>query len=127
PRGHMSPGAGAGFYRPLGEAADALAIDWYFNTRGQRLIMGGNAVIGIVVQAGVADAAEPTDDGTAESATPVVESAQMYVKANKGVILTTGGFQFNQEMLAVHAPRFLNAYGLGGPHLGDDGSGIKMG
>lgn len=127
PRGHMSPGAGAGFYRPLGEAAEALPIEWYFNTRGQRLIMDGNTVIGIVVQTGVTDAAQPTDDGTPESATPVVESAQLNVKANKGVILTTGGFQFNEEMLAVHAPRFLNGYGLGGPHLGDDGSGIKMG
>ncbi len=126
PRGHMSPGAGAGFYRPLGEAADALPIQWNFNTRGERLIVDGDRVVGIVVQTGIGDPASPTDDGTPADATPTAESTLLNVKANKGVILTTGGFQFNQEMLAVHAPRFLDGYGLGGPHLGDDGSGIKM-
>lgn len=127
PRGHMSPGAGAGFYRPLGEAADALPIEWHFNTRGERLIMDGDRVAGIVVQTGIADPAAPTDDATPADATPTADSTFLNVKVNKGVILTTGGFQFNQEMLAVHAPWFLDAYGLGGPHLGDDGSGIKMG
>lgn len=127
PRGHMSPGAGAGFYRPLGEAADALPIEWNFNTRGERLIVDGDRVVGIVVQTGIADPASPTADGTPAQATPTAESETLNVKANKGVILTTGGFQFNEEMLAVHAPWFLDGYGLGGPHLGDDGSGIKMG
>lgn len=126
PRGHMSPGAGAGFYRPLGEAADALPIEWNFNTRGERLIVDGDRVVGIVVQTGIADPAAPTDDATPAESTPTAESTFMNVKANKGVILTTGGFQFNKDMLAVHAPWFVNAYGLGGPHLGDDGSGIQM-
>jgi 3-oxo-5alpha-steroid 4-dehydrogenase len=30
-------------------------------------------------------------------------------------------------MLADHAPWYMDGFGLGGPHLGDDGSGIRMG
>jgi len=125
PRGHMSPGAGAGFYKPLKETADGLPIEWQFNTRGERLIVDGDRIVGIVVQTGIADPAAPTADGTPADATPTAESRTLNVKANKGVILTTGGFQFNKEMLEDHAPWYLNAFGLGGPHLGDDGSGRR--
>lgn len=127
PRGHMVKGAGPGVYRPLKEMADTLDIEWQFNTRGERLIVEDDRVVGIVVQTGIADPAAPTADGTPVDATPTADSQMLNVKANKGVILTTGGFQFNTEMLADHAPWYLDAFGLGGPHLGDDGSGIKMG
>jgi 3-oxo-5alpha-steroid 4-dehydrogenase len=127
PRGHMAKGAGPGVYMPLKAVADTLEIDWHFNTRGERLIVDGDRVVGIVVQTGIADPAAPTADGTPASATPTAGSQTLNVKANKGVILTTGGFQFNTEMLAVHCPWYMQGFGLGGPHLGDDGSGIKMG
>jgi succinate dehydrogenase/fumarate reductase flavoprotein subunit len=44
------------------------------------------------------------------------------IKANKGVILTCGGFEFNEEMKANYAPA--PVYGLGTP--GNTGDGVKM-
>ena len=44
------------------------------------------------------------------------------IKANKGVILTCGGFEFNEAMKANYAPAPI--YGLGTP--GNTGDGIKM-
>lgn len=54
------------------------------------------------------------------------EKAPLRVKARRGVVLATGGFVFNREMLAKHAPRLLQCnYRVGTE--GDDGSGIQMG
>ncbi|WP_305093989.1 FAD-binding protein [Prescottella sp. R16] len=46
-------------------------------------------------------------------------------RARKGVVLAAGGFVFDRQMLAEHAPRYLNGTGLG--TIGDDGSGIRLG
>jgi 3-oxo-5alpha-steroid 4-dehydrogenase len=43
------------------------------------------------------------------------------------VVLTTGGFGHNEEMLRLHAPSFLGTTFAIGPEIGDDGSGIRMG
>lgn len=48
----------------------------------------------------------------------------LYVRANKGVVLATGGFYSNQKMVKEHAPNFAGGSPLG--TLADDGSGIKM-
>ncbi|MGH2551311.1 MAG: FAD-dependent oxidoreductase, partial [Thermomicrobiales bacterium] len=128
PHGHMPPGAGAAVYKALKETADTLDIEWHFNTAGERLIVDASGrVVGVTVRTGIVDPSTPTDTGTPAAATPAAESTTLNVKAAKGVILATGGFQFNTEMLADHAPWYLPGFGLGGPHLGDDGSGIKMG
>jgi 3-oxo-5alpha-steroid 4-dehydrogenase len=128
PRGHMMKGAGAAVYQALHTTAQGLDIQWQFNTRGERLIVNEEGrVVGVVVQTGIADPSDPTTDGTPAAATPTAASQTLNVKANKGVVLAAGGFQFNPEMLADHAPWYLTGFGLGGPHLGDDGSGIKMG
>jgi len=48
------------------------------------------------------------------------------VKARRGVVLATGGFVMNRDMLAKHAPHLLQCnYPVG--TAGDDGSGILMG
>lgn len=47
------------------------------------------------------------------------------VRARAGVVLAAGGFSFNREMLAEHAPAYLPGLPLG--TLGDDGSGIRLG
>jgi 3-oxo-5alpha-steroid 4-dehydrogenase len=44
------------------------------------------------------------------------------IAATDGVVLATGGFSFNHEMLAEHAPAYATAMPLG--TAGDDGSGI---
>jgi 3-oxo-5alpha-steroid 4-dehydrogenase len=46
------------------------------------------------------------------------------VRANRGVIVTTGGFIYNDEMLAEHLPHALTGAKLG--HGGQDGLGIQM-
>jgi len=49
-----------------------------------------------------------------------------FVSARRGVVLATGGFVFNREMVARHAPHLLQCnYKVGTE--GDDGSGIQMG
>lgn len=47
------------------------------------------------------------------------------VRARGGVVLCTGGFVFNREMVEHYAPRYAAARPLG--TLGDDGSGIALG
>ena len=47
------------------------------------------------------------------------------VRARAGVVLSTGGFIFNREMLAHHAPNYLRNFRLG--TSGCDGSGIRLG
>ncbi|HZP13617.1 MAG TPA: FAD-binding protein [Nevskiaceae bacterium] len=47
------------------------------------------------------------------------------VRATRGVVLTTGGFIFNREMVAQHAPKFRRTMRLGA--TGCDGSGIRLG
>lgn len=47
------------------------------------------------------------------------------VRATGGVVLTTGGFIFNREMVAQYAPKYLPAMRLGA--TGCDGSGIRLG
>ncbi len=47
-----------------------------------------------------------------------------YIRANKGVVLATGGFYANQKMVQQYAPQFVGGSPLG--TLADDGTGIKM-
>lgn len=47
-----------------------------------------------------------------------------YIRANKGVVLATGGFFANQHMVEQYAPNYLGGSPLG--TLSDDGSGIRM-
>lgn len=47
------------------------------------------------------------------------------IQARKGVVLATGGFVFNRDMLATHAPKYLPAMRLGA--TGCDGAGIRLG
>lgn len=49
----------------------------------------------------------------------------MLIRARKGVVLATGGFIFNLDMVARHAPHFSQAFLLGA--AGCDGSGIRLG
>ena len=54
------------------------------------------------------------------------ERAPFHVKARRAVVLATGGFIMNKEMVTKHAPHLLQCnYKVG--TKGDDGSGIRMG
>jgi succinate dehydrogenase/fumarate reductase flavoprotein subunit len=66
------------------------------------------------------------DDGRVVGVVAVRGRERITVAARSAVVLTTGGFVMNREMLAKHAPALLRCnYPLGTP--GDDGSGIVMG
>jgi 3-oxo-5alpha-steroid 4-dehydrogenase len=55
----------------------------------------------------------------------LAEARRLIVRARGGVILSTGGFIFNREMVARHAPKYLRNFRLG--TSGCDGSGIRLG
>ncbi|WP_028080192.1 FAD-binding protein [Solimonas soli] len=57
-----------------------------------------------------------------------IETAQgdrALVRAQRGVVLSTGGFIFNRAMVAQHAPKYTMTMRLGA--TGCDGSGIRLG
>ncbi len=53
------------------------------------------------------------------------EARPRLVRARQGVVLSTGGFIFNREMLGQHAPKYLANMRLG--TSGCEGSGIRLG
>ena len=55
----------------------------------------------------------------------LAEAHSRLVRARGGVVLSTGGFIFNREMVARHAPNYLRNFRLG--TSGCDGSGIRLG
>jgi len=52
-------------------------------------------------------------------------SVKTTIRANGGVVLSTGGFFYNRSMVRKHAPAHLPGMPLG--TIGDDGSGILLG
>ena len=58
-------------------------------------------------------------------AVELAEAHPRLVRARAGVVLSTGGFIFNREMVARHAPNYLRNFRLG--TSGCDGSGIRLG
>jgi 3-oxo-5alpha-steroid 4-dehydrogenase len=67
-----------------------------------------------------------TGDGRVVGVAALRDGEPLFVRARRGVVLATGGFVMNREMLAKHAPLLLQCnYPVGTP--GDDGSGIRMG
>ena len=53
------------------------------------------------------------------------EAKPLRIRATRGVVLSTGGFIFNREMVTQHAPKYLQTMRLGS--TGCDGSGIRLG
>lgn len=49
----------------------------------------------------------------------------IFIRAKKGVLLSSGGFVFNTQMLGHYAPKYRRAYPLGTD--GDNGAGIRLG
>lgn len=49
----------------------------------------------------------------------------IYYRANKGVLLSAGGFAFNKDMMQHHAPKYTRGFPLGTD--GDMGAGIRLG
>ncbi|MDQ3061051.1 MAG: FAD-binding protein [Pseudomonadota bacterium] len=48
-----------------------------------------------------------------------------FIRATRGVVLSTGGFIYNPELMAAHAPHTKRGWPVGG--AGCDGSGLRLG
>lgn len=111
PRGHLPEAIGetGGFIllEALTQRVHSLGVQSRFNSRALALVVDETACVrGLVFAEG---------------------GVVKYARAQNGVILCTGGFVLNEEMLRIHAPlrKRLAEDGLSGGH--DDGSGIRMG
>ncbi|RSN61824.1 MULTISPECIES: FAD-dependent oxidoreductase [Actinomadura] len=106
PRGHRpaAPGfAGGLLMEKLAAAATAAGAATHTDTQAAALVMDGGRVAGVTARSFGRDVA---------------------YRARKAVVITTGGFVDNEEMLAAHAPVLLG-HGKVSDGL-DDGSGIRM-
>jgi 3-oxo-5alpha-steroid 4-dehydrogenase len=72
------------------------------------------------------DALVLESDGTVSGARVSTLEGERFVRARKGVILTAGGFIYNQDMLDRYAPRLATCRAKVGTE-NDDGSGILLG
>jgi 3-oxo-5alpha-steroid 4-dehydrogenase len=107
PRGHLAKtrrSTGWLLMQKLTEATVAAGVEVSYDTRVERLIVEDGRVVGVVA----------TRYGQ-----PVT------VKAHRGVLLTAGGFIWNDDMLRRHAPTLLRGTWKVGTEA-DDGRGIEM-
>ena len=113
PRGHVPQmadkrtgvrGAGYMLMKPLVETAEALGVRAEYDIRAQALVTGA--------------------DGRVEGVVARRFGKDVHVRARRGVVLATGSFAYNAEMIATYAPRL-----IGRPAAAieeHDGAGILM-
>ncbi|MBU6393030.1 MAG: FAD-dependent oxidoreductase [Sphingomonadales bacterium] len=108
PRGHVIQHMGWGGGRPLVDVLEArtrdLGVEIHTDARAVALITDGQRVCGVVVR---------------------IDNTNKFVKADKGVVLGTGGFVFNEAMRRKYCP---DSFRVNSP-IGDkdDGIGIELG
>jgi 3-oxo-5alpha-steroid 4-dehydrogenase len=152
PRGHRAVGVGFSgryYFPPLEKAALGLGARLRTHERVQRLVIDrGGRVVGVEALSIAAhkhaehlrcsekaNPGVPFNNKTIEKAAARARQIEqeygspVLIRARRGVILATGGFALNREMVGHHAPLFARNYGdlhrLG--TLGSDGSGILLG
>lgn len=113
PRGHVPQmsdkrtgvrGAGYMLMKPLVETAEALGVRAEYDIRARALVTNA--------------------DGRVEGLVARRFGADVHIRARRGVVLATGGFAYNAEMIAAYAPRL-----IGRPAAAieeHDGAGILM-
>jgi 3-oxo-5alpha-steroid 4-dehydrogenase len=150
PRGHRALGkgmSGYNFYAPLKASALGQGVRLRTQCEVRRLVLDASGrVIGVEaweLPAGSraakrharlarwTDALHPYSPALAERLRCKVRELELahaerrLIRADHGVLLSAGGFVFNQAMLTVHAPRYLGGLPLG--TSGCDGAGIRLG
>lgn len=108
PRAHkpQAPHAAGGFFmQKLIEAVRSRPIDILEDTRVTALVRDCDRIVGVIARCG---------------------DRERLVRARRGVVLTTGGFVLNDEMVRRYAPT-LSRCNTKNATVGDDGSGISMG
>ena len=152
PRGHRAVGPGYGgphYFAALARAIDRHGVEVRGHTKVTRLILDARgAVVGVEAISLPADR-HAEHQRLYESASPWIPHNRkgadragaalgeleasvgrpVRIRARAGVILCTGGFTYNPEMLAEHAAAFARHYRV--IHrlaaIGSDGSGIALG
>ncbi|GAB5487245.1 MAG: FAD-binding protein [Parasphingorhabdus sp.] len=108
PRGHVIQHMGWGGGRPLMDILENRArdfgVDVVTDARALALVQDGDAVVGAIFQ---------------------IDNQPKFVKANKGVVLATGGFVMNEEMRRKYCPETFKISDPIGDQ--DDGTGINLG
>ncbi|WP_110208821.1 FAD-dependent oxidoreductase [Nocardioides daejeonensis] len=105
PRGHRpatESWAGHAVMAALTATCDALGVETHTDTKAQALVVDGDRVVGVVAR----------------------RFGETVAYRARSVVLTTGGFVDNEEMLAAHAPVLLGHGKVSDGY--DDGSGIEM-
>ena len=150
PRGHRVVGdkyTGHVFFNKLKESAARLGVEFRSHCRVTRLVVTGqNEVVGVeiaTIDPASADYAEHQKmikrfntyqrffASTTRKASQQIAafeqrvSKKILVRARNGVIISTGSFAFNREMIKSYAPKYEDTVPLG--TLGCDGSGIALG
>lgn len=150
PRGHRTKGAGmsgAALFSALRASAKEKGVQLYSQCQVRRLVQDASgAVVGVEAWrlppgslaarrhawlGRMATAVHPYAPPLAERLIAALRRIELnhaepiLIRARKGVLLSAGGFVFNREMVAEHAPQYLPALPLGTP--GCDGSGIRLG
>lgn len=149
PRGHRAKGAGlpgASFYDPLRAKVEALVVGVRYEARVTALITDATgSVIGVeygkmpegrwttTVRGMMATALalrnyQPNVSRKLYAEIAKLESKHAVTKrarALKGVVISTGGFVYNRDMIQKYAPKYRPGMPLG--TTADDGSGIRLG
>ena len=142
PRGHVPAGrgmTGGVLYNALKKAAIRRGVTVLYRNRPERLITDGrDRVVGVETRelpsGPVVRGLHRTLFGlgmVSRSVVPVIgrlENATgrtRRVRAAGGVVICSGGFMFNRQMVDRHSPQYAGCMPLGTP--GDDGGGIRLG
>lgn len=107
PRGHLAKTKNATGWllmQTLAESALAAGVEAVYDTRVEQLVVDDGRVVGVVAQR---------------------YGERIAIRARRGVVLTSGGFIWNDEMVRRHAPTLLKGTWKVGTE-GDDGIGIEM-
>jgi 3-oxo-5alpha-steroid 4-dehydrogenase len=151
PRGHRTVGKGHGgvvLYAKLKEACLKKGVIPLTQTRVSRLILlkDTQQVIGVEAWrmppghpqtlrhqklATKAEAIQNTRPKTADQLRREIAdlenkfSEKIFIRGSSGVVLSTGGFIFNKEMLEKYAPKYTKNFKIGA--TGCDGSAVRLG
>lgn len=149
PRGHRAKGKGLpgeNFYAPLRESAIQKGVRVSFLTRVTRLVLDDEGeVVGVEAQVvedrvaatllrglySTAMALRNYSPQTARACYARIfdieakKSTRRFFRAERGVILSAGGFIYNRAMVEKNAPAYRPGMPLG--TVADDGSGIRLG
>ncbi|MEG0375976.1 MAG: FAD-dependent oxidoreductase, partial [Raoultibacter sp.] len=97
---------GSGFFVPLQKAVENFSPEILYKSPAEKLVVHPETgrVVGVVTKK---------------------ENAPYYIKARKGVVLSSGGFAMNEDMVHQYIPYAEGGFVIGTP--GDTGDGIRMG